>query len=144
MIDYRKAAKMAREQVDLDLGKLRNLNLDDIDLNLVRKREEEAASRGFVGGFLLGAVAGALIALIFAPQKGGETRELVAGTAGDLKGRALNLVQQTKANGNDASSQSADDLGEGPAIEREIGDAAETFGDSVETTTDEFGNRPRL
>lgn len=142
MTDYRKTAKKAREQVDF--AKLRDLSLDDIDLNFMRKREEEAASKGFVGGFLLGAVVGALIALVFAPQKGQETRELVAGTAGDLKGKATDLIQQTRANDNDVHNQLAENLGEGPAIEREIGDATESFGDSVEPTTGEFGSRPRL
>lgn len=143
MADTRKLADKARKHVDFDLSKLRDLNLDDIDLNFLRKREDEAASKGFLGGFLLGAVVGALIALIFAPQKGQETRELVAGAAGDLKGKATDLVQQTRSGSEDAQDQFADGLREGPAIEREIGDAAETFGDSVEITTDEFGSRPR-
>lgn len=144
MTDYRKAAKKAREKVDaeFDFSKLRDLSLDD--LNFLQKREEDAASKGFLGGFLLGAIVGAVVALIFAPQKGEETRELVAGAAGDLKVKATDLVHQTMPNGDDAQNQAAADLGDGPAIEREIGDAAETFGDSVETTTDDFGARPRI
>lgn len=133
MTDYRKAALRAREQVDF--RKLRDLGLIDIDLGfLQRKREEEAESRGFLGGFLFGAVVGALIALIFAPQKGQQTRELVVEAAGSLKGKATELVQQTQTGSGDedTSSQAASDLGSGPAIEREIGDAAETSGTTVD------------
>lgn len=144
MTDYRQAVKKARAKVDadFDFGKLRDLSLDD--LNFLQKREEDAASKGFLGGFVLGAILGAVIALIFAPQKGEETRGLVAGAAGDLKGKATDLMHQGTANGTDLQRQGDDTLGDGPAIEREIGDAAETFGDSVETTTDDFGTRPRM
>ncbi|MDQ3542173.1 MAG: hypothetical protein M3440_15960, partial [Chloroflexota bacterium] len=58
--------------------------------------------------------------------------------------KTTHLLQQTRGSGSEAQDQFAEDLGEGPAIEREIGDAAEAFGDSVETTTDELGSRPRL
>jgi gas vesicle protein len=130
--------------MDFDLSRLRDLSLDDIDLNFLRKREEEAASRGFLGGFVLGVLVGAVIALVFAPRRGDETRELVAGAAGDLKGRATDLVQQVRSDSEGASEPGTGNLGDGPAIEREIGDAAETFGDTVETGTDDFGSRPRV
>lgn len=144
MTDYRQAVKKARDQVDFDLGRLRDLSLDDIDLNFLRKREEEAASRGFLGGFLLGVLVGAVIALVFAPRRGQETREIVAGAAGDLRGKATDLVQQVRSDSDGTGDAAAQDLGDGPAIEREIGDAAESFGDSVETSTSEFGDRPRI
>ncbi len=136
MTDYKKAALRAREQVDF--RKLRDLGLSDIDLGfLQRKREEEAESRGFLGGFLFGAVVGALIALIFAPQKGQQTRELVLETAGSLKGKATELVQQTqtRSGDEDTTSQAMADLGSEPAIEREIGDAAETSGNTVDSVS---------
>jgi gas vesicle protein len=142
MADHKKARKQA--DMGLGLGKLRDIHLDDIDLKFLQKREDEAASRGFLGGFLLGALIGAVIALIFAPQKGQETRGLVLGAAGDLKEKATDLVQQTKSESESADSQGTDDFSDGPAIEREIGDAAEPFGESVASPTDDSGTRPVL
>jgi len=143
MTDYRKAAQRARQQVDF--GKLRDFSLDEIDLSfLQKKREEEAESRGFLGGFLFGVVVGALIALIFAPQKGRQTRELVADAAGSLKGRATELVHQARSGDENTTGQSVGDLGSGPAIEREIGDAAETSGSSIESATTSTATRQRL
>ncbi len=138
MAKSRKTANLVGKQVGLDrgLGKIREMHLDDLDLTFLRKREDEAASKGFVGGFLLGVLVGAVIALIFAPQKGQETRGLVIGAAGDLKGKATDLVQQTKSGSGGGSSQSAEDFGDGPAIEREIGDSAEPFGETVEASTE--------
>lgn len=143
MTDYRAVARKAREQVDLDLGKLRNLSFDDIDVTVVRKRQS-GVSRGFAGGFLLGVLVGALIALVFAPRKGQDTRHLLIGAGGSLKGRATGLIQQTRANEDDSRSRTAGNLGEGPAIEREIGDAAEPVGDTVVPTTDDTRSTPRL
>lgn len=143
MTNYKKAAQRAHQQVDF--GKLRDLNLDAIDLGfLQKKREDEAESRGFLGGFLFGVIVGALIALIFAPQKGQQTRELVVEAAGSLKGKATELVQQTRSGDEDMSSQPAGDLGSGPAIEREIGDAAETSGNTVGSSMTSSATQERL
>lgn len=145
MADYRKTAKKVRKQVDRDfgLGKLRDIHLDDIDLKFLQKREDEAASKGFLGGFLLGVLIGAVIALIFAPQKGQETRGRVLEAAGDLKEKATDLVHQAKSESESADTQGAEDFGDGPAIEREIGDAAEPYGESVDTATGDK-DRPGL
>jgi len=87
----------------------------------VRKREDEAASRGFLGGFALGVLVGALLALIFAPRPGSETRGMMAGTASELRHKASDLVHQVTANGSDGEGGPAG-LGDEPAIEREIGE----------------------
>jgi gas vesicle protein len=42
----------------------------------------------FVAGFLLGAVAGAAIGLVFAPQSGEETRQQIKDQTIELKGKA--------------------------------------------------------
>ena len=89
---------------------------EDIDIEAL-KREEEAESSGFFGGFLLGVVVGAVLALVFAPFRGEQTRELVVERAVQLKDRATDLVAQVRGDDGEAS---ADD---GPAIEREIGSA---------------------
>jgi hypothetical protein len=83
-----------------------------IDLDALR-REEEAETGGFFAGFGLGIVVGALLALIFAPQKGNETRELVAERAIQLRDRAAGFVTQVR--GEDEGSNIE------PEIEREMG-----------------------
>ncbi|MDP9369155.1 MAG: YtxH domain-containing protein [Chloroflexota bacterium] len=81
------------------------------------KREDEAESSGFFGGFGLGLLVGAVLALVFAPQTGEETRGMVAERAVQLKERASDLVSQVR--GDDESTADV-----APAIEREIDDAA--------------------
>ncbi len=84
------------------------------------KREDEAESSGFFGGFALGLVVGAILALVFAPMRGEQTREMVAERAVQLKDKATDLVAQVRGDDEGAAS---DDVG--PAIEREIDDAAD-------------------
>lgn len=104
-VDFKKSGKQFKKQ-------MRNLDME--------KREQDAANEGFVGGVLLGIVVGAVLALIFAPKSGSETREMVAGTATDLKHKAEDLVGQAK-DGQDADAGPSM-LSDEPAIEREIGD----------------------
>lgn len=144
MEDFLKSARKQLEELDLqahlkdmDLGKqLKGLDLEkfrDVDLDKqrkalkrqmkqadLRKREDEAASEGFLGGFLLGVVVGAILALIFAPKTGSETRDLVVEKAGELKHKAEELVGQGMQETED--SDVASTLSDEPAIEREIGD----------------------
>lgn len=123
MEEFLKNARKQLEELDLqgqvkdiDLGKLKQLTLRE------QQREEEAASEGFLGGMLLGIVVGALLALIFAPKTGSETREMVAGTASELKHKAEGLVGQSKNGSTDQAAAST--LSDEPAIEREIGDTS--------------------
>jgi gas vesicle protein len=127
MSDMKKRAKKARKQLehlDLDISALKDKlpkDFDPADLHLLRKREDEAASNGFMSGFLLGILVGAVLALIFAPKRGDETREIVAHTATDLKDKATDLVHQAKGEGDgetlgdkanesvDTAKQKADD-----------------------------------
>lgn len=143
MTDYRAAARKAREQVNLDLGKLRNLGFDDIDVTVGRRRQSRI-SGGFSGGFVLGVLAGALVALLVALRKGHDTRHLLSEAGSRLRGRAMHLVQRTGAAENGSRIRIAGDFVEGPAIEREIGDAAESSGDSVTTPARSFGGRPGI
>lgn len=83
-----------------------------IDLDSLR-REEEAETGDFFAGFGLGIVVGAILALVFAPQKGNETRELVAERATQLKERAAEFVTQVRGEGEGSNIE--------PAIEREMG-----------------------
>ncbi len=90
------------------------------ELDLLRQREDEAANRGFLGGFALGVLVGAVLALIFAPRAGSETRGMVAGTATGLAHRATDLVHQVTSSDEDTPA-TAPRLTEEPAIEREFG-----------------------
>jgi gas vesicle protein len=107
MADLKKQAKRARKQLDhldFDISTLREHLPRDFDLselNFIKKREDEAASRGFISGFLLGILAGAVLALVFAPKRGTETREIVAHTAIDLKEKATDLVHQVRSSEGD-------------------------------------------
>lgn len=100
----------------LERAEAARAKVEEIDLEQL-KREEEAESSGFFGGFLLGVVVGAILALVFAPFKGEETREFVAERAVQLKDRATDLVAQVRGDEGDPSTD------DGPAIEREIGSA---------------------
>jgi hypothetical protein len=83
----------------------------DIDFDALR-REDEAETGGFFGGFALGVIVGAILALVFAPQKGDETRDLVSERAMQFKDRATEFVAQVRGD------DEPDD--EEPAIEREM------------------------
>jgi hypothetical protein len=106
-IDFSKGTKKIRQQ------------LREMDL---QKREEEAASEGFLGGLILGVIVGAVLALIFAPRSGSETREMVAKTATDLSHKAEGLVSHK-------DETVTEDLGvshlpDEPAIERDFGSSS--------------------
>ena len=105
LLEQAEAARRRAAGIDPDLEQL--------------QREEEAESSGFFAGFALGVVVGATLALVFAPLKGEQTRELVAERAVQLKDRATDLVAQARG---DAAATAADD---GPAIEREIDEPAD-------------------
>ena len=107
MGDLKATAKAARQQL--------------AELDLLRQREDDAASRGFIGGFALGVLVGAILALIFAPRAGSETRGMVAGTASDLRHKATDLVHQVTSTDDEMPAPPAT-LGEEPAIEREFGE----------------------
>lgn len=100
MANLKKQVKQARKQIhNFDIGSVKDhlpTDFDVSDLHFIRKREDEAASRGFVSGFLIGVLVGAVVALIFAPKRGDETREIVAGAAGDIKEKATDLVHHVR------------------------------------------------
>ena len=100
----------------LDRAEAARAQATDWDLDAL-KREDEAESSGFFGGFGLGLIVGAILALVFAPQKGEETRGMVAERAVQIKDRASDLVAQVRGD-DEATADVA------PAIEREIDDAS--------------------
>ncbi len=89
--------------------------VSEVDLEQLR-REDEAESSGFFAGFGLGILIGVVLALVFSPWKGEQTREVVTERAVQLKDRATGLVSHVRGDGNEVT-------GGGAAIEREIEDA---------------------
>lgn len=90
ILERAEAARNRASDIDFD-----KISLDRVNLAQLR-REEEADSAGFLSGFGLGVVVGALLALIFAPWKGDQTREIVADRAIQLKDKATDLVAQVR------------------------------------------------
>ena len=131
MTDYRAATRKALEQVNPDLLKRTNPSFGDID---VVRRPGSVVSRGFAVGFLLGVLLGALIAVIVTPRKGRNVRHLLAGAGSRLKVNAIDLVQRPWADQDSPRIRIAGNFAEEPAIEREIGEGTEPFGNLVETT----------
>jgi len=69
-------------------------------------RDGGAGGVGFLSGLVVGAFAGAIIALVLAPQSGEETRELIIGKAQEAKGKELALASDLP----DLANQLSDDL----------------------------------
>ena len=51
---------------------------------------------GFLAVFAIGALAGAGIALLYAPRSGEETRKLIAAKGRELKGKAHDAIEDAK------------------------------------------------
>lgn len=131
MADLKQSAKQTLDQLDLDslrknlsnvdMDKVRNaLGLSNVDLADLHKREDEAAAKGFIGGFLLGIIIGGILALVFAPKRGDETRGMVMDKASDL-------VHQVRGDDQGTAAEAA--------IERE-------FGPAVDQTQSQFAQVP--
>ena len=75
-------------------------------------RDEGAGAGSILLAFILGAVSGAAVALLYAPQSGRETRELLGEKANEARARAADAA----ARGRDAITQGRETLA--TAIER--------------------------
>jgi len=101
-------------------------------------RNDSGAS--FLSGLVIGAFAGAIIALVLAPQSGEETRELIIGKAQEAKGKALDLASDLR----DLANQLADDLRkQAEDLSRRTREAYETGGKRVETAVHAAKNAAR-
>lgn len=59
-------------------------------------KEETSGTGGIVAAFLLGALTGAAVALLFAPASGQETREFLGEKAREGKTKASDAAQKTR------------------------------------------------
>jgi gas vesicle protein len=76
------------------------------DNSIARRRGRMSDDRmgdpaGYLGWFLLGALAGAAAALLLAPKTGRETREILAERSGDIMKRAQQKAGETQARAGD-------------------------------------------
>jgi gas vesicle protein len=87
-------------------------------------REEEGTGGGSILlAFILGAVSGAALALLYAPVTGRETREFIGDRAREGRQRAADVAAEVASRGREAINQSRDVLSQGretltTAIER--------------------------
>ena len=51
---------------------------------------------GFLAAFAIGALAGAGIALLYAPRSGKETRKLIADKSREFKGKATDVIEDAR------------------------------------------------
>lgn len=66
----------------------------------------------FLAGVLIGGMAGAVTALLFAPQSGRETRQQIQQKAAELRDQTTSTVENTFAQVQSKASQLKADLGE--------------------------------
>jgi len=79
----------------------------------------------FLTGVLLGGVAGAVTALLFAPQSGQETRQQIQQKAVELRDQTTSTVENTVAQVQSKASQLKADLGEKATnLKHDIGEKA--------------------
>jgi gas vesicle protein len=79
-------------------------------------RDEGAGAGSILLAFILGAVSGAAVALLYAPASGRETREYLGERAGEARAKAAAAAADAAAKGRDVLSQGRETLT--TAIER--------------------------
>jgi len=80
---------MFQDVVSEKIGSMRAISADDVlaALGLQRRRSFATSMLPIASGFAAGALAGAAVALLFAPKEGKEIRRQIAGTASDVTRR---------------------------------------------------------
>ena len=79
-------------------------------------RDEGAGAGSILLAFILGAVSGAALALLYAPQTGRETRDYLGDKADEARRRAADAAANAAAKGREAINQGRETLN--TAIER--------------------------
>lgn len=116
-VDFSKGIESARHQLE-QMPRMRLVSEQEL------KELREQNEGGFIGSLLLGMVLGAILALLFAPKSGHDTREAVVQTVGDLKDKVAsdNEDDMDLDEVMDVASEDAKDvLPDEPAIERNFG-----------------------
>ena len=65
---------------------------------------ENNSSGGFIAPFLTGIIAGAVLGLLFAPDKGSETRKKIMRTVSDLTDSFSEMTQGDSSSGSNANA----------------------------------------
>jgi gas vesicle protein len=99
--------------------------------------EERKDGIGFVFGLMVGALVGASIAVILAPQSGAETRESLRGRARDLQHKAHDLVAEMKDDADEWVEKGKQVIGQ--AFQRQAADEAKV----LNRYSDEAGSAPQ-
>lgn len=68
--------------------------------------------KGSVSSFLTGALFGAAVALLFAPQSGTETRSLLSERGVEIKDKAVNVAHNTRERASETINTAANKLNE--------------------------------
>jgi gas vesicle protein len=68
-----------------------------------RNEMERESGNGFLTGLLLGVVIGAAVGLLYAPQPGAETRQMLKEKADAARARAAELAQKAKEAADEAN-----------------------------------------
>jgi gas vesicle protein len=83
-----------------------------MDKNAYKEEVSTKQSGNFLTGVLVGGVAGAVAALLFAPQSGEETRQQIQQKAAELRDQTTSTVENTVAQVQSRASQLKTDIGE--------------------------------
>lgn len=104
----------------------------------------------FLVGFIVGGLTGAVVALLFAPQSGEETRALIKDKSIELRDRASTSAEELIARAEDAASEArarAEELAKlvrarGEEIAREVGERGKSAIDAVRKPRKDGGEAP--
>lgn len=77
------------------LGKRKTMKTLNEDFDMVRRGVAGIIKKAVMTGMVIGGLAGAVIALLYAPSSGKETRAKLCGTAIELQGRATGMIRET-------------------------------------------------
>ena len=77
-------------------GIIQSVSVFSSILRIRRPKMNGESSNGFFPGLVMGALVGAAVALLFAPQPGAETRRQVKEKALEIKDKAADIVCRTK------------------------------------------------
>lgn len=130
--EWQKRAKRQWDHIDLDTRDLQNKVKElQKELRRAHRREEpESSSAGFIAGIAVGVLLGAVLSYLFGKQGGSEMVDQFAHRAEGLKESATDKFHNVRDRAEGEGDRVADDLGDGPAIEREFDDSG-TSGDKT-------------